>query len=111
MRVFLERLSFYALAPLPYADAALTEVLYAQQELRVIGIGLLTNHEGLHMGDLLLRPFFPGLGGSGSSEKVIFIQPTTADCDPSASLHDYDISIHTAQANSTAVPQVYVWPI
>ena len=82
-RVFPERFSFYSVTPLPYVEAALKEVQYAHRNLGAKGAGLLTNHEGIYMGDPAMQPFFAGLDEMEFSSKVVFIHPTFAECNPS----------------------------
>lgn len=57
---------------------SITEVNYALDELHARGIGLLTNHEGLYLGHIDLRPFFAALNSTSSRLSSIFVHPTTA---------------------------------
>ncbi|KAF1947197.1 amidohydrolase 2 [Clathrospora elynae] len=77
-RVYPERFSWLAVTPLPYFDEAVTEVKYALKELGAVGVGVLTNHEGLYPGDEGfdgLWEYLQGRAGDGGRE-VVFIHPT-----------------------------------
>lgn len=75
--VYPERFSFYGVVPLPYTAAAIKEGQHVLSELNSAGIGLLTNHEGLYLGNPQFRPFFSWLDGSSFDPKVIMIHPTS----------------------------------
>lgn len=53
---------------------SIIEANYARQELGAVGLGLLTNHEGLYLGNAALAPFFKALNASNTT---IFVHPTT----------------------------------
>ncbi|KAL2292729.1 hypothetical protein FJTKL_07817 [Diaporthe vaccinii] len=78
VQTFPERFSFFAVAPLPYVSASITEVNYALEELHTRGIGLLTNHEGLYLGHPDLRAFFASLNSASYRSPSIFVHPTAA---------------------------------
>ncbi|KAI9855708.1 MAG: hypothetical protein M1813_009670 [Trichoglossum hirsutum] len=70
------RFSFQAVTPLPYADAAVKEVLYALDHLGAVGTGVLTNHEGMYLGNREFQPLFQALQSRDSGREVLFIHPT-----------------------------------
>ncbi|KAH8688613.1 hypothetical protein GQ44DRAFT_696108 [Phaeosphaeriaceae sp. PMI808] len=76
-RVFPERFSWLAVTPLPYVEEAATEVRYALDELSAVGVGVLTNHEGLYPGEERFDPLWGYLQErAGAGKEVIFIHPT-----------------------------------
>lgn len=92
VNVLPQRFEFFSVVPLPYINSSydtllnrcvslliffsrLKESEYSFQELRARGVGLLTNHEGLYLGNTALRPFFESLNAKSQST-VIFIHPT-----------------------------------
>ncbi|KAH8888492.1 amidohydrolase 2 [Thozetella sp. PMI_491] len=70
-----QRFGFYSVAPLPYVNAALKESKYGLTELGAKGINLLTNHEGLYLGNPALQPFFEALNAKNQSI-ALFVHPT-----------------------------------
>ncbi|KAF2792277.1 amidohydrolase 2 [Melanomma pulvis-pyrius CBS 109.77] len=78
VRVYPERFSFLAVTPLPYVEEALTEVKYALEELGAVGVGVLTNHEGLYPGSESLEPLWKYLQNRESvgGKEIVFIHPT-----------------------------------
>ncbi|KAK3066554.1 hypothetical protein LTR53_017046 [Teratosphaeriaceae sp. CCFEE 6253] len=68
--------SFYAVTPLPYTEAAITEATYAREKLGVVGTGLLSNYEGYYLGNHAFTPLFASLDSSNNSRKAIFVHPT-----------------------------------
>jgi 6-methylsalicylate decarboxylase len=69
-----ERFGFFAVLPLPEIDAAVAETRYALDHLGAAGIGLLTNHRGIYLGDERLEPIFAEVAARNS---VVFIHPTS----------------------------------
>ncbi|KAB5575551.1 hypothetical protein GE09DRAFT_1092464 [Coniochaeta sp. 2T2.1] len=61
VRTHPERFSFFAVMPLPYTKSAITELKYALGPLNARGMRLLTNHEGIYLGNPSLTPFFSAL--------------------------------------------------
>lgn len=59
--------------PLPYVNASIIEVNYAVEKLGAVGPGLLTNHEGLYLGNADLNPFFDAVNATVTS---IFVHPS-----------------------------------
>ncbi|KAI7475918.1 hypothetical protein KC357_g4822 [Hortaea werneckii] len=70
-----KQFSFFAVTPLPYTDAAITEAKYATRVLGAVGIGLLSNHEGYYLGNRSFTPFFQYLDESPGGRKSIFVHP------------------------------------
>lgn len=54
------------------------EAKYALEELGAVGVGVLTNHEGLYPGEALFDPLWEFLQGraGGEGRGVVFIHPT-----------------------------------
>ena len=63
--------------PLPDVDAALAEIDYALGTLRLDGVTLLTNHDGVYLGDSRLDPVFDELN---RRKAVVFLHPTLPAC-------------------------------
>jgi len=78
VRVYPSRFSFLAVTPLPYVQEALTEVGYALEELGAVGVGVLTNHEGLYPGDEKFNPLWEMLQERASvgGKEIVFVHPT-----------------------------------
>ena len=66
------RFGGFARLPLPDADAALAEIDYALGTLRLDGVVLLTNHDGVYLGDSRLDPVFDELN---RRKAVVFLHP------------------------------------
>ena len=71
------RFGGFARLPLPDVDAALAEIDYALGTLRLDGVALLTNHEGVYLGDRRLDPVFDELN---RRKAVVFLHPTLPAC-------------------------------
>jgi 6-methylsalicylate decarboxylase len=67
------RFGGFARLPLPDVDAALAEIDYALGMLRLDGVVLLTNHDGVYPGDSRLDPVFDELN---RRQAVVFLHPT-----------------------------------
>jgi predicted TIM-barrel fold metal-dependent hydrolase len=78
VRVYPERFSLMAVTPLPYVEDAVTEVRYAIEELGAVGVGVMTNHEGLYPGDAKFDPLWEYLQSreSEGGREIVFIHPT-----------------------------------
>ncbi|KAK5012160.1 hypothetical protein LTR60_004527 [Cryomyces antarcticus] len=75
VKTYPDRFSFFAVVPLPYVQAAITEVDYALSHLGAAGVICLTNHEGFYLGNPTFTPFFDFLNSRNSSREVIFVHP------------------------------------
>ena len=71
------RFGGFARLPLPDVDAALAEIDYALGTLGLDGVVLLTNHDGVYLGDSLLDPVFDELS---RRQAVVFLHPTVPVC-------------------------------
>jgi len=71
------RFGGFASLPLPDIDAALEEIGYALDTLKLDGIIMLTNFNGMYLGDKRLDPVFDELNRRGT---VVFIHPTSPVC-------------------------------
>ena len=74
------RLGGFAALPLPDVDGALEELTYALDELKLDGVVLFSNANGVYLGDARLEPVFEELERRGT---VVFVHPS-ASPDPSA---------------------------
>ena len=71
------RFGGFASLPLPDVDGALQEIAYALDTLKLDGIVMLTNFNGVYLGDKRLDPVFDELNRRGA---VVFIHPTSPIC-------------------------------
>ena len=71
------RFGAFASLPLPDVDGALEEITYALDTLKLDGVVMLTNFNGVYLGDKRLDPVFDELNRRGA---VIFIHPTSPIC-------------------------------
>lgn len=69
-----QRFGAFAVLPLPDVNAALRELEYALDTLKLDGIGLLTNYRGTYLGDAALDALFAELN---RRQVVTFIHPST----------------------------------
>jgi len=67
-----DRFAGFACVPLPDVDAALEELAYAFDALRLDGCVLFTNSNGVYLGDATLEPFFQELE---RRQAVVFVHP------------------------------------
>lgn len=75
-RAYPQQLGFYAVVPLPYTQAAISEAHYALNTLGAAGIALYSNFEGHYLGDSNFTPFFAAMDAR-SSKQIIYVHPTT----------------------------------
>lgn len=78
IKVYPERFSWMAVTPLPYVQEAVVEVRYALEELGAVGVGVLTNHEGLYPGEESFDPLWAYLQNraeKGHGREAVFIHP------------------------------------
>src|SRR5688500_4082605 len=66
--------SFFASLPLPQVAASLLEIDHALDHLGAVGFAVLSNAEGIYLGDEHLDPIFKKLN---ERKAVLFIHPTT----------------------------------
>jgi len=71
------RFGGFASLPLPDVDGALAEIAYALDTLKLDGVVMLTNFNGVYLGDKRLDPVFDELNRRGA---VVFIHPTSPIC-------------------------------
>jgi 6-methylsalicylate decarboxylase len=71
------RFGGFASLPLPDVDGALEEIAYAFDKLKLDGVVMLTNFNGVYLGDKRLDPVFDELNRRGA---IVFIHPTSPIC-------------------------------
>jgi len=71
------RFGGFASLPLPDVDGALDEIAYAFDTLKLDGVVMLTNFNGVYLGDRRLDPVFDELNRRSA---VVFIHPTSPIC-------------------------------
>ena len=71
------RFGLFASLPLPDIDGALSEIDYAFATLNADGVILLTNSQGVYLGDSRLEPVFAELNRRNT---IMFIHPTSPFC-------------------------------
>lgn len=74
-----DRYDGFAVMPMPDVAAALDEIKYAFDRLNLAGIGLLTNYEGMYLGD---PHFDPILAELDARNAVVFVHPTRSPHPP-----------------------------
>jgi aminocarboxymuconate-semialdehyde decarboxylase len=80
VRTHPKRLGGFAALPLPDVDGALEELTYALDVLKLDGVVLFSNANGVYLGDARFEPVFAELERRGA---VVFVHPTMSP-DPSA---------------------------
>jgi predicted TIM-barrel fold metal-dependent hydrolase len=71
------RFGTFASLPLPNVDSTLEEIHYALDVLKVDGFVMLTNVDGVYLGDAKFDPIFDELNRRSA---VVFIHPTSPPC-------------------------------
>ncbi|KAF4332183.1 amidohydrolase [Fusarium beomiforme] len=73
---YAERFLFFASLPLPSVDECIAEIDYALDRLGAVGFAVLSNSNGVYLGDHVLDPVFKHLN---SRKAILFIHPTTCN--------------------------------
>lgn len=71
------RFGAFASLPLPGVEASVAELAYALDDLKLDGVILETNADGIHLGDERLEPVFAALNARGAA---MLIHPTSPAC-------------------------------
>lgn len=71
------RLGFFASLPLPDVGPAVDEAVRALDDLGAAGVVLMTNYDGLYLGDRRMDPLFAALD---ERRAVVFVHPTSPMC-------------------------------
>jgi predicted TIM-barrel fold metal-dependent hydrolase len=67
------RFGVFAALPLPDVDATLGEIAYSFDTLKVDGVGMMTNYDGIHIGDPRFWPVFEELNRRNA---IVCVHPT-----------------------------------
>jgi predicted TIM-barrel fold metal-dependent hydrolase len=89
MEVYPARLGGFAALPLPDVDGALAELTYALDNLKLDGVVLFSNVNGIYLGDARFEPVFAELERRGA---VVFVHPA-ASSDHQPGLPDFLLGI------------------
>lgn len=87
MKKYPERFGSFAVLPLPDINASLLELEYALDVLGLDGVGMLSNYDGIYIGDPLFTDLFKELNQRNT---VVFIHP---DAPPSIKLPNLNLPL------------------
>src|SRR3989449_6121181 len=99
-----DRFASFACIPLPDIDASLEELSYAVAVLRLDGLVLFTNSNGVYLGDAALEPVFQELERRGA---VVFVHPNPSPDTAAHSLGLPDNLIDFPTDTNRAVAQMH----
>src|SRR6201996_1455083 len=98
------RLGGFAALPLPDIDGALDELTYALDTLKLDGVVLFSNSNGVYLGDARFEPFFDELERRGA---VAFVHPTASPDASKAGLGLPDTLIDFTADTTRAIAQMH----
>ena len=82
-RIYPERFSWLAIMPLPHVKESIAELkrMFGMVGRQPVGVGVLTNHEGMYPGDEAFDPLWEFLQqrtgkAGGDWREVVFVHPT-----------------------------------
>jgi 6-methylsalicylate decarboxylase len=90
------RFGFFAVLPLPDVEATLSEIGYAWDTLGAAGVGLMSNHEGVYLGDPRFEEVFAELDRRAA---VAFVHPTVYTGSEIPSAHNAGSPVPTIQSS------------
>jgi predicted TIM-barrel fold metal-dependent hydrolase len=90
------RFEVFAVLPLPDVKAALSEIGYALDTLGAAGVGLLSNHEGVYLGDARFDEVFAELDRRAA---VAFVHPTVFTGSEVPSAHNAGSPVPSIQSS------------
>jgi 6-methylsalicylate decarboxylase len=93
-----KRFGFYATLPLPDVDASLAEIEHALDVLGADGVKVLSNHNGVYLGDPRLEPLFAELGRRNA---VVTVHPVRAKAVPDGVLPGVPYPLFEFQFDTT----------
>ncbi|HLZ83179.1 MAG TPA: amidohydrolase family protein [Caulobacteraceae bacterium] len=98
------RLGGFAALPLPDVDGALEELTYALDVLKLDGVVLFSNSNGVYLGDASFEPVFAELERRGA---VVFVHPTASPDSSKHSLGLPDTLIDFTADTTRAIAQMH----